>query len=92
MKNGKEIEKPDYSNQSLFKTQKLYEVNSENIELLNNESDIVSNVRGKGLLPYQTPAPFLKRLRLAKKGTTNDEIYKLFEQVKINIPLLVAIK
>ena len=35
---------------------------------------------------------FPQRLQDPKKGTTNAEIYKLFEQVKINIPLLDAIK
>ena len=92
MRSGKEIEKPDYSKPALKETQKLSEVNSENIEPLNNESDAVSDVRMKDPLQYQTPAPFPQRLRLPKKGTTNDEIYKLFEQVKINIPLLDAIK
>ena len=92
MRSGKEIEKPDYSNPALIKNQKLSELNSENIEPLTNESDTVSNVRRKEPLPYQTPAPFPQRLRLPQKRSTNDEIYKLFEQVKINIPLLDAIK
>ena len=43
-------------------------------------------------MPCTIPAPFPQRLRAPKKETTIDEIYKLFEQVKINIPLLDAIK
>ena len=80
LKSGKEIEKPNYSNPALTKTQKKFEVNSENIEPLNNESDTVSDIRRKDPLPYQTPAPFPQRLRFPKKkGTINYEIYKLFE-------------
>ncbi|GFZ10975.1 hypothetical protein Acr_22g0003730 [Actinidia rufa] len=37
-------------------------------------------------------APFPQRLRAPKKPNHNAEIYKLFEQVKINIPLLDAVK
>ncbi|GFS32289.1 hypothetical protein Acr_00g0021770 [Actinidia rufa] len=40
---------------------------------------------------YHPPAPFPQRLRAPKKPNHNAEIYKLFEQVKINIPLLDAV-
>ncbi|XP_057491359.1 uncharacterized protein LOC130777083 [Actinidia eriantha] len=81
LRSGKEIEKPDNSNPALTKTHKLSEVNSEKIELLNKESDTVSDIKEKDPPPYQTLAPFPHRLRLPKMETTNDEIYKLFEQV-----------
>ncbi|XP_057505411.1 uncharacterized protein LOC130788662 [Actinidia eriantha] len=41
---------------------------------------------------YHPPAPFLQWLWAPKKPNHNAEIYKLFEQVKINIPLLDAVK
>ena len=36
--------------------------------------------------------PFLQRLLASKKGTNDQEILQIFKQVKINIPLLDAIK
>ena len=42
--------------------------------------------------PCTIYSPFSQKLQAPKKGTTNVEVYKLFEQVKISIPLLDAIK
>ena len=38
------------------------------------------------------PAPYPHRLRVPKKLNNHSEIYELFKQVKVNIPLLDAIK
>ena len=38
------------------------------------------------------PAPYPHRLRAPKKVNNHSEIYELFQQVKLNIPLLDAIK
>ena len=38
------------------------------------------------------PAPYPHRLRTPKKVNNHSEIYELFKQVKLNIPLLDAIK
>ena len=38
------------------------------------------------------PAPYPHRLRAPKKVNNHYEIYELFKQVKLNIPLLYAIK
>ena len=38
------------------------------------------------------PAPYPHRLRAPKKVNNHSEIYELFKQVKLNIPLLDAIK
>ena len=38
------------------------------------------------------PAPYPHRLRATKKVNNHSEIYELFKQVKLNIPLLDAIK
>ena len=38
------------------------------------------------------PAPYPHRLRVPKKVNNHSEIYELFKQVKLNIPLLDAIK
>ena len=64
----------------------------ENLEPLTSELGNVFEEKKKGKMPYQIPTPFPQRLQVPKKGTINAEIYKLFEQVKINIPLLDAIK
>jgi hypothetical protein len=41
---------------------------------------------------YEPVAPFPQRLLAPKKGTENQDIVEVFKQVKINIPLLDAIK
>ena len=41
---------------------------------------------------HVSPAPYPHRLRAPKKVNNNSEIYELFKQVKLNIPLLDAIK
>jgi len=41
---------------------------------------------------YKPVAPFPQRLLAPKNGTTNHDILEVFKQVKINIPLLDAIK
>ena len=41
---------------------------------------------------YVPPAPYPHRLRAPKKVNNNSEIYELFKQAKLNIPLLDAIK
>ena len=38
------------------------------------------------------PAPYPHRLRAPKKVKNHSEIYELFKQVKLNIPLIDAIK
>ena len=38
------------------------------------------------------PCPYPHRLRTLKKVNNHSEIYELFKQVKLNIPLLDAIK
>ena len=38
------------------------------------------------------PAPYPHRLSVPKKVNNHSEIYELFKQVKLNIPLLDAIK
>ena len=41
---------------------------------------------------HSPPAPYPHRLRAPKKMNNHAEIYELFKQVKLNIPLLDAIK
>ena len=92
MRSGKEIENVTYSNPPDLEMYKPSKVIYEILEPLNNEPEAMSEEKRKETKPYQTPTPFLQRLRLPTKGTSNVEIYKLFEQVKINIPLLDDIK
>ena len=41
---------------------------------------------------YKPVAPFPQRLIALKKGVTNQDILEVFQQVKVNIPMLDAIK
>ena len=64
-----------------------------NVEENKRESE--SKREGSGLSeppmnPYWIPASFPQNLWASKKPSHNDEIYKLFEQVKINILLNVV--
>ena len=47
---------------------------------------------GKDEFTHIPPAPYPHRLRSPKKMNNHSEIYELFKQVKLNIPLLDAIK
>ena len=47
---------------------------------------------GKDKFTHIPPSPYPHRLRAPKKVNNHSEIYELFKQVKLNIPLLDAIK
>ncbi|XP_038982186.1 uncharacterized protein LOC120110674, partial [Phoenix dactylifera] len=55
----------------------------------NDEDD---NEQNDPILHHKIVAPFPQRLLAAKKGIADQEILDIFKQVKINIPLLDAIK
>ena len=64
----------------------------EQLELSISEQECVLGREKEENVTCTIPTPFPQRLWAPKNGTTNAESYKLFEQVKINIPLLDAIK
>ena len=92
LRSGKVITKTAYPNPAHIKAPKSLAVSFEKLEPFNSESVSVFEKRRKKPMPCQIHAPLMQRLRLPKKGTSNAKIYKLFEQVKINILLLDAIK
>ena len=55
-------------------------------------ADIVDVEPEKDKASHIPPAPYPHRLRSPKKVNNHSEIYELFKQVKLNIPLLDAIK
>ena len=55
-------------------------------------TDVVDVEQEKDKATYVPPAPYPHRLRATKKLNNHSEIYELFKQVKVNIPLLDAIK
>ena len=55
-------------------------------------ADVVDVEPEKDKASYVPPAPYPHRLRAPKKVNNHYEIYELFKQVKLNIPLLDAIK
>ncbi|XP_038982173.1 uncharacterized protein LOC120110664 [Phoenix dactylifera] len=63
--------------------------NPERAEAENDEDD---NEQNDPILHHKIVAPFPQRLLAAKKGIPDQEILEIFKQVKINIPLLDAIK
>ena len=54
--------------------------------------DIVDVELEKDKASHVPPAPYPHRLRTPKKVNNHSEIYELFKQVKLNIPLLDGIK
>ena len=55
-------------------------------------TDDIDSESGKDELTHIPLAPYPHRLRAPKKVNNHSEIYELFKQVKLNIPLLDAIK
>ena len=55
-------------------------------------ADVVDGEPEKDKISHVPPAPYPHRLRAPKKVNNHSEIYELFKQVKLNIPLLDAIK
>jgi len=62
----------------------------ENLET--KDDDMSSKVEDVEERVYKPVAPFPQRLLAPKMGTTNQDVLEVFKQVKINIPLLDAIK
>ena len=54
--------------------------------------DVLDGEPEKDKASHVPPAPYPHRLRALKKVNNHCEIYELFKQVKLNIPLLDAIK
>ena len=54
-------------------------------------ADVVDVETEKDKASHVLPAPYPHRLRAPKKVNNHSEIYELFKQVKVNIPLLDAI-
>ena len=55
-------------------------------------ADVVDGEPENDKASHVPPAPYLHRLRAPKKVNNHSEIYELFKQVNLNIPLLDAIK
>ena len=56
------------------------------------KNDVIDGEPGQDKASHIPPAPYSHRLRAPKKVNNHSEIYELFKQVKLNIPLLEAIK
>ena len=55
-------------------------------------ANVINGELEKDKASHVPPAPYPHRLRTPKKVNNNSEIYELFKQVKLNIPLLDCIK
>ena len=55
-------------------------------------TDVIEGKLEQDKATHIPPAPYTHRLRAPKKVNNHSEIYELFKQVKLNIPLLDAIK
>ena len=57
-----------------------------------HKTDVIDGEPEQDKVSHIPPAPYPHRLRAPKKVNNHSEIYELFKQVKLNIPLLDAIK
>ena len=55
-------------------------------------TDVIDGEPEQDKATHTPPAPYPHKLRAPKKVNNHSEIYELFKQVKLNIPLLDAIK
>ena len=55
-------------------------------------AEVIDGESEQDKVSHIPPAPYPHRLRAPKKVNNHSEIYELFKQVKLNIPLLDAIK
>ena len=55
-------------------------------------TDVIDGEPKQDKAPYVPPAPYPHRLRALTKVNNHSEIYELFKQVKLNVPLLDVIK
>ena len=96
LRSGRELVRP--SNPFLSHAQQQQEENLESEEKIDEiEKEERKNereeVREEVVLKNLTPvAPFPKRLVVKQKNHFHDEIYDMFKQVKVNIPLLDMIR
>ena len=56
------------------------------------KTDVIDGEPEQDKVSYIPPTPYPHRLRAPKKVNNHSEIYELFKQVKLNIPLLDALK
>ncbi|GFY90952.1 hypothetical protein Acr_07g0011480 [Actinidia rufa] len=97
LRSGREVDKtiyPKVTNTTGLRTAPIPSYAHEGVGVRNNGQgkNVVKESVETPTSAYHPPAPFSQRLRAPKKPNHNAEIYKLFEQVKINIPLLDAVK
>ncbi|XP_057459241.1 uncharacterized protein LOC130749898 [Actinidia eriantha] len=92
LRNDKEIDKAILPKPSQNKAPSPTTSCDHSVESPSGDTDKEERVVGPSNTPCPIPAPFPQRLRAPKRPNNHVEIYKLFEQVKINIPLLDAIK
>ena len=92
LRSDKKIDKTIHPKTTQIEVKKSSTVSFENLESSSNEQECVSWREEEDNVPCTIPAPFPQRHWAPKKGTNNDKIYKIFEQIKINIPFVDAIK
>ncbi|XP_057506563.1 uncharacterized protein LOC130789773 [Actinidia eriantha] len=92
LRSGKEIDKTILPKPSQNKAPAPTTSCDHSVESPSGDTDKEEKVVGPSNMPCPILAPFPQRLRVPKRPNNHTEIYKLFEQVKINIPLLDAIK
>ena len=92
LRSGKEILKDDPKKRKSPASfdQKVSSNASESTEILEKVGDDIG--KEPEISEYKPVAPFPQRLRSPKQMVPNEEILDIFREVKINIPLLDAIK
>ncbi|XP_026410588.1 uncharacterized protein LOC113305802 [Papaver somniferum] len=88
LRNGKQVKKPTTSPE----THESSVLEQEEDETTPNKADLVMNSHSKPLVSTNVTPPFPNRFAKSKKGTLYKEIYEIFKNIQVNIPLLEAIR
>ncbi|XP_026435521.1 uncharacterized protein LOC113333225 [Papaver somniferum] len=88
LRSGKQVEKPATSPVSHEP-----ELEKEEGETSPKKADPVTNSKSKNRVStYATPPPFPSRFAKSNKETLYQEIWEIFKKIKVNIPLIEAIR
>ncbi|XP_026410589.1 uncharacterized protein LOC113305803 [Papaver somniferum] len=87
LRSGKQVKQPATSRETHESV-----LEQEEDETTPNKADLVMNSHSKPLVFTNVTLPFPNRFEKSKKETLYKEIYEIFKNIQVNIPLLEAIR
>ncbi|XP_026416485.1 uncharacterized protein LOC113311913 [Papaver somniferum] len=87
LRSGKQVEKPATSPEAHEP-----DLEKEEDETIPKKTDLVNSNSKPLVSTYVTPPPFPSRFAKSNKETLDKEIWEIFKKIKVNIPLIEAIR